>query len=49
MVFFPTKQIFWSALPEIIQWAWVTDVNYWRPENLLHSLPIFALAFACQT
>lgn len=51
LIFYMTfvAQIFWSALPEIIQWAWVTDVNYWRPENLLHSLPIFALAFACQT
>ncbi|XP_068760838.1 solute carrier family 38 member 10-like [Montipora capricornis] len=42
-------QIFFSALPGILEGSWVYDLNYWRPENLLHSLPIFALAFSCQS
>ncbi|KAJ7372752.1 hypothetical protein OS493_018030 [Desmophyllum pertusum] len=42
-------QIFLRALPRIMEGSWVYNLNYWRPENLLHYLPIFALAFACQT
>ncbi|XP_078347510.1 solute carrier family 38 member 10-like isoform X2 [Oculina patagonica] len=42
-------QIFLNALPRILEGSWISNLNYWRPENLLHYLPIFALAFACQT
>nr|XP_058957878.1 putative sodium-coupled neutral amino acid transporter 10 isoform X1 [Pocillopora verrucosa] len=42
-------QAFLSALPKIMEGSWLYDLNYWRPEKLLHYLPIFALAFTCQT
>ena len=42
-------QILLSALPRILEGSWIYNLNYWRPENLLNYLPIFALAFACQT
>ncbi|PFX19763.1 putative sodium-coupled neutral amino acid transporter 10 isoform X2 [Stylophora pistillata] len=42
-------QAFLSALPKILEGSWLKDLNYWRPEKLLHYLPIFALAFTCQT
>lgn len=42
-------QAFLSALPRILEGSWVHNLNYWRLENFLHYVPIFALAFACQT
>jgi len=29
--------------------VWWSDINWWRWEGLLKCLPIFSLAFACQT
>ncbi|XP_074647829.1 putative sodium-coupled neutral amino acid transporter 10 [Tubulanus polymorphus] len=42
-------QIFGSAFPQIWSGAWINKVNFWRPEGVFRCVPIFALAFGCQT
>ncbi|KAI0221576.1 hypothetical protein LSAT2_027112 [Lamellibrachia satsuma] len=38
-----------AALPNLWSGVWVTKVVYWNPEGVFRCLPIFSLAFACQT
>ena len=42
-------QVFTTAFPNLWSGIWVTRVVYWNPEGVFRCLPIFSLAFACQT
>ncbi len=43
------SQVFASAFPNLWSGIWVAKVEVWNPEGVFKCLPIFSLAFGCQT
>ncbi|XP_064628822.1 solute carrier family 38 member 10-like isoform X2 [Lineus longissimus] len=41
--------IFFTSLPNIIEGVWLEKIVLWRTEGIFQSLPIFSMAFGCQT
>ncbi|XP_031570569.1 putative sodium-coupled neutral amino acid transporter 10 [Actinia tenebrosa] len=41
--------VMFSSLPHLLEGTWTKHLNFWRPAGLLQCLPIFSLAFSCQT
>ncbi|XP_035694467.1 putative sodium-coupled neutral amino acid transporter 10 [Branchiostoma floridae] len=37
------------AIPNLVSGAWIQRVEMWRPAGIFQCLPIFSMAFACQT
>lgn len=42
-------EVFSAAFPNLWSGVWVTKVVLWNPEGVFKCLPIFSLAFGCQT
>uniref|UniRef100_A0A914W1G6 Amino acid transporter transmembrane domain-containing protein n=1 Tax=Plectus sambesii TaxID=2011161 RepID=A0A914W1G6_9BILA len=38
-----------ECLPQFMTMQWIYEVNWWRTEGVLQSLPIFGMALSCQT
>ena len=49
LTFNPTLQVFFAALPNLVSGVWLTKVVFWNPDGVFKCLPIFSLAFSCQT
>lgn len=41
--------MFCYSWPSLISLKWIDSIDYWSWENVFQCLPIFAMAFGCQT
>lgn len=42
-------QIVFSSFPNLFHTRWMDTLDFWNTENMFQCLPIFAMAFGCQT
>ncbi|XP_066291357.1 putative sodium-coupled neutral amino acid transporter 10 isoform X2 [Branchiostoma lanceolatum] len=45
---FIVEVLMW-AIPNLVSGSWIQRVEMWRPAGIFQCLPIFSMAFACQT
>ncbi|XP_019643635.1 PREDICTED: putative sodium-coupled neutral amino acid transporter 10 isoform X2 [Branchiostoma belcheri] len=45
---FIVEVLMW-AIPNLVSGSWIQRVEMWRPAGIFKCLPIFSMAFACQT
>ena len=45
----PTMQVIIAAIPNLMSGVWISKVVFWNPDGIFKCLPIFSLAFSCQT